>query len=119
MCGLDLKIVAITLILLFINIFIDDALQFTNDTLNISLVKELLRNNDVTVTFRWPREDGIIYHINIYPDTSVSRTHTVMSHTTIAVNLTISYNIQYNVSIVSSLCGVTTTKLLKYGKWKR
>ena len=38
------------------------------------------------------------------------------------MNLTISYNIQYNVSIVhvSSLCGVTTytTKILKYGRYE-
>ena len=34
----------------------------------------------------------------------------------VTISLTISYNTQYNVSIVSSLCGVTTTKVLNYGK---
>ena len=45
------------------------------------------------------------------------RLHTELTNAmTVKINLTVSYNIQYNVSIVSSLCGVTTTKVLNYGK---
>ena len=39
-----------------------------------------------------------------------------MMYNIFMISLTISYDIQYNVSIVSSLCGVTTTKVLNYGK---
>ena len=91
-------------------------MQNANHSLNVFLVNHLLRNNDVTVTLQWPGEAGIIYHVNVFPDTSLTESHAIMSDNTITINLTISYNIQYNVSIVSSLCGVTTTKVLNYGK---
>ena len=39
-----------------------------------------------------------------------------MNYDIFAINLTVSYNIQYNVSIDSSLCGIITTKVLNYGK---
>ena len=88
-----------------------------DDSLNVSLVNQLLGNNDVTVTLQWPREPGVVYNVNVLPENFISRIPlTVMSHNTITTNLTISYNIQYNVSIVSSLCGVTTTKVFNYGK---
>ena len=85
-------------------------------SLNVSLVNQLLRNNDVTVTLQWPREAGAVYHVNIFPETSYTVFTNAVSHNTIIINLTNSYNIQYNVSIVSSLCGDTTTKVLNYGK---
>ena len=81
-------------------------------SLNVSLVNHLLRNNDVSVTLQWPREAGV-YRVNVLPDASLTK---AMSHNTVTLNLTISYNIQYNVTIVSSLCGITTTKVLNYGK---
>ena len=79
------------------------------------MVNQLLRSDDVTVTLQWPREPGAAYHVNVSPEISYTE-HVSMEHYIFAINLTISYNIQYNVSIVSSLCGVTTTKVLKYGK---
>ena len=85
-------------------------------SLNVSLVNQLLGNSDVTVTLQWPREPGVVYHIIVLPE--IFSSHTKLSHSTITTNLTISYNIQYNVSIVSSLCGVTTTKVFNYGKCK-
>ena len=48
--------------------------------------------------------------------TETPHTEFTTSDQIFVINLTISYNIQYNVSIVSSLCGVTTTKELNYGK---
>ena len=70
-------------------------------------------SNSVTVTLQWPREPGAVYHVNVSPETP----HTELTNAmTVMINLTVSYNIQYNVSIVSSLCGVTTTKVLNYGK---
>jgi hypothetical protein len=79
------------------------------------MVNQLLRSDDVIVTLQWPREAGAVYHVNVSPELShIERAS--MSHNIVAINLTISYDIQYNVSIVSSLCDVTTTSVLNYGK---
>ena len=83
--------------------------------LNVAMVNQLLRSDNVTVTLQWPREPGAVYHINVSPEVSISHTE-LTNATSIMINLTVSYNIQYNVSIVSSLCGVITTKVLNYGK---
>ena len=88
-------------------------MRSADHSLNVSLMNHLLRNNDVTVTLQWPREAGVVYRVNILPDTSLTK---AMSHNTVTLNLTISYNIQYNITIVSSLSGITTTKVLNYGK---
>ena len=91
-------------------------MQSADYSLNVSLVNQLLTNNNVTVTLQWFQEAGIVYHVNVLPENLMSHTEFV-SHDTTTINLTLSYNIQYNVSIVSSLCGVTTTKVLNYGKY--
>jgi hypothetical protein len=77
------------------------------------MVNQLLRSDDVIVTLQWPREAGAVYHVNVLPEIP----HTSMSYNTFTINLTISYNIQYNVSIVSSLYGFTITRVLKYGNY--
>ena len=64
---------------------------------NVTMVNQLLRSDDVTVILQWPREAGAVYHVSVSPEISHI---TVM---TVTINLTVSYNIQYNVSIVSSL----------------
>jgi hypothetical protein len=83
--------------------------------LNVTMMNHFLRNS-VIVTLQWPREAGV-YSVNASP-APVTELTTVMSHNSFVLNLTISYNIQYqvNVSITSNLCDVTTTRLLKYGK---
>ena len=91
-------------------------MQSTGRFHNVSLVNQLLRSNDITVTLQWPREAGAVYHVNVLPETSHIELTNAMSHNSIMINLTISYNIGYNVSIISRLCGITTTKVLKYGK---
>ena len=98
--------------------YVDDNLRNTNCSLNITVVNHLLtqRNNDVTVTRQWPGEPGAVYHVDVMSETSHTELTNAMSHNTTMINVTISYDIQYNVSIVSSLCGVTTTKVLNYGK---
>ena len=78
------------------------------------MVNHLL-SNSVTVTLQWPREAGAVYRVNVSDGTLLAKSYTIINDT-IAVNLTISYNVRYNVSIVSSLCGVTTTKILTYSK---
>ena len=82
-------------------------------SLNVTMVNQLLRSDDVTVALQWPREPGAVYHVNVSPEVSHTELAS-MGHYTI--NVTISYNVQYNVSIVSSLCGITTNRVLKYGK---
>jgi hypothetical protein len=84
-------------------------------SLNVTMVNQLRRIDDVIVTLQWPQEPGAVYYVNVSPEVSHNE-HTSMEHNVFAINLTISYNIQYNVSIVSHLCGVTTTRVLKYGK---
>ena len=81
------------------------------------MVNQLLGVNNVTVTLQWPREPGAIYHISVSPETLLMKSHAIiLSHDTITVNLTISYNVRYDVTIVSSLCNVTATKILTYSK---
>ena len=82
-------------------------------SLTITVVNQLLRSDDVTVTLQWPREAGAVYSVNVSPQTPLTELTNAM---TIMINLTISYNTRYNMSIVSSLCGITTTKVLNYGK---
>ena len=94
--------------------FIDNVFQGADRSLNVTLVSQLLRCDYVFVTLQWPREAGAVYHVNIVPQTPHIQLTNAM---TIMINLTVSYNTQYNVSIVSSLCGVTTTKVLNYGKY--
>ena len=80
------------------------------------MMNQFFRSNDVIITLQWPREAGAVYRVETIPEAPYTE---FVANTTIAViNLTISYNIQYNVSIVSSLCGITTTKVLKYGRYE-
>ena len=95
----------------------DDALRSAEHSLIVSLVNHFPMNNNVTVTLQWPQEAGVVYHVNVLSAISYTELTKAMSHNTITINLTISYNIRYNVSILSSLCGVTTTKVLLYGKY--
>ena len=94
-----------------------DASQSSDLSLNVTLVNYLLTNNDVTVTFQWPRETGAAYSVSILPETLLNVL--INNSMTIRINLTVSYNIQYNVSIVSCLCGVTISKVLNYGKYRK
>ena len=84
------------------------------EALNISLTNHFHTKLNVTVTLQWPREAGAVYNVSIKPQ--ISNTELFKVTSTVTANLTLSYNIQYNVSIVSSLCGVITTKVLYYGK---
>jgi hypothetical protein len=81
------------------------------------MVNHFLRNS-VMVTLQWPREAGAVYQVNVSPEISHTEHTNTIRHDIFILNLTISYNIQYNVSIVSSLCDITTvtTKVFNYGK---
>ena len=80
------------------------------------MVNYFLRNS-VTVTLQWPQEAGAVYHVNVSPETPHTQLIFANTMTVVMINLTVSYNIQHNVSIESSLCGVATTKVLNYGKY--
>ena len=91
--------------------FTDEFLRSMDHSLNVTMVNQLLRSDDVTVTLQWPREPGAVYNISVSPQTP----HIKVTNITI-INLTVSYNTKYDVNIVSSLCGITTTKVLNYSK---
>ena len=84
-------------------------------------MNQILEDSNVAVTLQWSQEAGAVYHVDTMPEPShtefVTDDDNTM-HNNVVINLTISYNIQYNVSIVSSLCGVTTTKTMKYSRYK-
>ena len=82
---------------------IDYTRQSTDNSFNVTLVNQLLRLDDVTVTLQWLQEPGAVYRFNVLPDTSHTELTRIMSLDSITVNLTLFYNIQYNVFIVSSL----------------
>ena len=92
---------------------IDDVLDHS---LNVTMVNQFLRSDDITVTLQWPREPGAVYNVSVSPEISYTE-HVSKEYTIFTMNLTIPYNNHYNVSIISSLCGVTTNKVLKYGKY--
>ena len=85
-------------------------------SLNVTMVNQFLRSDDVTVTLQWPREPGAVYNVSVSPEVSHTELTTYIIYNIFTISLTISYNIQYNVGIDSSLCGVTTTKVLNYGE---
>ena len=86
-------------------------------SLNVTMVSQLLRSDYVTVTLQWPREAGAVYHVNITPPIlNIELTSMTYNNVIFTISLNISYDIQYNMSVNSSLCGVTTTKVLNYGK---
>ena len=99
-----------------LSITIDEFLGSMDRSLNVTMVNRLLRSDDVTVILQWPREPGAVYHVKVFPEIISHTELASMEHNVFTMNLTISYNIQYNVSIVSSVCGVTTTKVLNFGK---
>ena len=72
--------------------------------------------NGIRITLQWLQEPEAVYWVSVLPATEV--TNNIMNHNSVMINLTISYNIQYelNVSISSSLCDATTTRVLKYGE---
>ena len=71
--------------------------------------------NGIRITLQWLQEPGAVYWVSVLPATEVTN---IMNDNSVMINLTISYNIYYelNVSISSSVCDVTMTRVLKYGR---
>ena len=81
--------------------------------------EQKLGTNSVTVTLQWPREPGAAYRINVSPEIPHTQLIFANEMTIVMINLTVSYDIQHNVSIESSLCSVTATNVLNYSKYDR
>jgi hypothetical protein len=73
--------------------------------------------NDVSVTFQWTRGDGVSYTLDVFPPAN----HNITFLETIAsVQIQVLYNVVYNVSLKSSLCGqinASTSFLLNFSKF--
>ena len=69
---------------------------------------------NVTILFEWTQEEGLLYNITVVSIPLVPLRFTDSN----TVLLTVSYNILYNVSVIASGCGQTTTNdiHLHYGK---
>ena len=63
---------------------------------------------NVTVTLEWAKEAGVSYNISIIPQANVEFLDSTL------VQVGIAYNVVYNISIVSTLCGRHTA--IKFNK---
>ena len=58
-------------------------------SLNVSMVNQLLRSDDVPVTLQWPREARAVYNINALPETPHTELNS-MTYDIFTTSLTIS-----------------------------
>ena len=80
----------------------------SNVVVNIS---DFFGINSVTATLEWTQENDVTYNVSIFPLVTVETSEGS------SVQLTLLYNIHYNVSIVATRCGKSTTIItLHYGK---
>ena len=86
--------------------------MFQNAVTSTVNISEWFEANSITMTLEWSNINGVTYVINVDPQVAVNYTERN------SAILTVSYNINYNVSIVASLCGTnaTTYSVLNYGK---
>ena len=73
-----------------------------------------LSSNSVTVNLDWIEEDGVSYNVSVTPPLMIRQVCST------CVELTVLYNIVYNVSVLSTLCGCNTAATvikLIYSKW--
>ena len=61
------------------------------------------RNDSVEVSLHWAEEDSVLYYPAVTPQVSV------LVEDTSSIQLTVQYNMQYNFSILPSLCGQSGT----------
>ena len=71
-----------------------------------------METDSVTVILEWVQENGTSYNVSVVPQASIRFTRST------SIQLTVLYNVLYNVSIVASLCGQNTTgiSVLSYGE---
>ena len=67
-------------------------------------VSEQFSANSVAVTLEWTHKNGVSYSISVYPEVAVN--FTGRNSTLCSAQLTFSYDIKYNISVVASLCEI-------------
>lgn len=75
-------------------------------------ISEQFRAKGISVTLEWTCTNGVFYSVRVDPEVAVNYTGRN------SVQLIVSYDIKYNVSIVASLCGITMTNftIIHHGK---
>ena len=66
-------------------------------------VSELFGTSSITVTLEWAHKNGVSYGISADPPVAVNYTGKS------SAQLVVSYNTKYNISVVASLCGRSST----------
>ena len=75
-------------------------------------ISEQFRPKDISVTLEWTGTNGVSYSVSADPEVVVNYTGRS------SAQITVSYDIEYNISVVASLCGITTTNfaIIHHGK---
>jgi hypothetical protein len=75
-------------------------------------ISEQFQSKDISVTLEWTHTNGVSYSISVEPEVAVNYTGRS------SAQITVSYDTKYNVSVVASLCGETTTyfAIIYHGK---
>ena len=78
----------------------------------IEVESEEFQSENVTITLKWAQGDNEFYNVAVVPHMPVQYTGST------TLELTLLYNIQYNMSIVAFLCEYNTTDIIEllYGK---
>ena len=74
----------------------------------IHLESEEFGTEHVTVNLEWIKEDGVDYRVMTIPQVAP-----IPSKMSMNAQLTLSYNISYNVSVVATLCGQTSADFIE------
>ena len=79
---------------------------------NVRVSQEQFQQTNISVTIEWAAEEGISYTINVNPNVTINVTERNYTE------LVVSYDTEYNVSVIASLCGTnkTTFTTLHYGE---
>ena len=75
-------------------------------------ISEQFRTMDISVTLEWTGTNGVSYSVRVDPEVVINYTGRN------SAQITVSYDIKYNVSVVAALCGITITKftIIHHGK---
>ena len=76
-------------------------------------MSEVYGTNNVTVTMEWPQQLGAVYNVIVVPLVPITPVSSGVGE------LTVSYNVKYNLSVVAvTPCGNTTAFIgLHYGEY--
>lgn len=79
---------------------------------NVEVESEQFQGENATVTLKWAQGDNEFYNVDVIPHAPRQYTENT------TIELTLLYNIQYNVSIVAFLCEYNRTDTIEflYGK---